>query len=104
MGKIIYHICAASDWENNVHAGYYEHPSLELEGFIHCSTERQVPIVLSKYFSGENNLIKIHIDVSLLDHEMLYEEASDGDFYPHIYGQINLSAVVKTEPINDRER
>jgi uncharacterized protein (DUF952 family) len=37
----IYHITSKEAWQNAQAAGYYSHPSLETEGFIHCSEAHQ---------------------------------------------------------------
>jgi uncharacterized protein (DUF952 family) len=44
---LIYHIAFDADWDITKQNGFYEHPSLKEEGFIHCSQEHQ----LSEYWS-----------------------------------------------------
>jgi len=93
MEKTIYHICTESDWQAQQKSASYEHPSLDIEGFIHCSTERQIPGVLERYFEGESDLVQLHINRSKLDAELIFEEATDGEYFPHVYGKINKSAI-----------
>jgi uncharacterized protein (DUF952 family) len=50
---IIYHVTAAAEWQVAQEKGFYEHPSLIAEGFIHCSQEHQVAGVLERYFAGK---------------------------------------------------
>ena len=96
---MIYHLTTAAEWKEAQENGIYVAPSLETEGFIHCSTEDQVPGVAKRFFAGKKGLVLLHIDERALDAELKFEPASDasGEF-PHIYGPINLEAVIKAEP------
>lgn len=97
---IIYHIAFASDWNVAQQKGYYEHPSLKDEGFIHCSQEQQVAGVLERYFSGKTDLIKLVIDTDKLTSKFVFDwSTSTADTFPHIYGPINIDAVIDTIPL-----
>ncbi len=94
---VIYHITTAGDWEAARQKGFYEHPSLTAEGFIHCSQENQVAGVLERYFEGQTNLIKLVIDTDRLTSHFVFDwSPSTQDTFPHIYGPINLDAVTET--------
>jgi len=91
---IIYHVTTAADWKAAQEKGFYEHPSLIAEGFIHCSQEHQVPGVLERYFEGETNLLKLVIDTDKLTSKFVFDwSPSTQDTFPHVYGPINLEAV-----------
>lgn len=97
----IYHITTQNQWQTAQQKGFYEAASLAVEGFIHCSTEQQVAGVLERYYSGVNNLVKLVIDTSKLTHKLVYELApSVNQQFPHIYGTINLDAVVEVINLN----
>ncbi|MBS1759796.1 MAG: DUF952 domain-containing protein [Bacteroidetes bacterium] len=92
---VIYHIAFAQDWADAKQNGYYEHPSLKLEGFIHCSEVQQVAGVLERYFNGKSSLVKLSIDTEKLKSKLQYDPSpSTGEMFPHIYGVLNLDAVV----------
>lgn len=92
---IIYHVTTASDWEATNQKGFYEHPSLSAEGFIHCSQEHQVPGVLERYFKGQTNLVKLVIDTDKLTSKHVFDwSPSTQDTFPHVYGLINTDAVI----------
>lgn len=92
---IIYHITTQSDWKEAKQKGFYEHPSLKEEGFIHCSEDHQVAGVLERYFKGKTDLVKLVIDTDKLKSRYVHEwSPSTLDTYPHIYGTINTDAVV----------
>jgi uncharacterized protein (DUF952 family) len=91
---IIYHIAFANDWEEAKQKGYYGHPSLTDEGFIHCSQEHQVAGVLTRYFEGKANLVKLVIDTEKLTSKYIFDwSPSTQDTFPHVYGPINTDAV-----------
>ena len=97
----IYHVCSREAWKAAKEQGGYVHPSLENEGFIHCSTERQVAGVLERYFRGQRNLLRLEIEPGRLSSELKWENApSLGEAFPHIYGPINIDAVVGIEELD----
>lgn len=97
---MIYHVVTKSNWEKALQAGYYEAESLALEGFIHTSRENQVAGVLERYYKGQNDLLLLHIDETKLAAPLKYELApSVNEEFPHIYGRLNLDAVIKTEQL-----
>jgi len=96
--NLIYHITTEGEWEDAKRNGFYIAPSLKTEGFIHCSEQQQVKGVLERYYSGKTALIKLVIDAKKLTSELKYELApSVNENFPHVYGPINLDAVVNVE-------
>ena len=99
---IIYHVTTAAEWATAQEKGFYASPSLAAEGFIHCSQETQVAGVLERYFSEKQHLVKLVIDTDKLKSPFIYEwSPSTTDTFPHVYGPINLDAVVKTETLKE---
>ncbi|MBS1656449.1 MAG: DUF952 domain-containing protein [Bacteroidetes bacterium] len=97
---IIYHVTTAADWKAAQQNGSYISPSLKEEGFIHCSQEEQVAGVLQRYFAGKTNLLKLVIDTNKLTSKYVFEwSPSTADTFPHIYGPVNLDAVVEVMAI-----
>ena len=93
---VFYHITPRLAWEEAVKKGFYDHPSLELEGFIHCSQEHQVEGVLQRYFAGQKDLVKLTIDPERLTSKYVFDwSPSVADTFPHVYGTINLDAVIE---------
>jgi uncharacterized protein (DUF952 family) len=92
---IIYHVTTAANWNNAREQGFYDHPSLKEEGFIHCSQEHQVAGVLERYFAGQTDLVKLVIDTDKLTSKFVFDwSPSTADTFPHVYGTINTDAVV----------
>ncbi|MFV1452621.1 DUF952 domain-containing protein [Bacillus mycoides] len=73
--------------------------SLIEEGFIHCSLLDQALIVAETYFSHEEDVLLLTIDPSLVKAEIKYELATNGQEYPHVYGVINVDAIVDVVPL-----
>ncbi len=97
---IIYHVTTAAAWNSAQKNGTYESPSLAKEGFIHCSQQEQVAGVLDRYFSDQKDLVKLVIDTDKLNSQFIYEwSPSTSATFPHVYGPINLNAVVEVEKI-----
>lgn len=91
---LIYHICKRDDWEQALHCGSYRAASLEVDGFIHASRKEQLPSVARRYFHGQVGLVLLAIDPSRLT-ARLQDDPVEDDTYPHIYGPINLDAVLE---------
>lgn len=97
---VIYHIATVADWKAAQETGAYEHPTLKAEGYIHCSLEHQVAGVLERYFAGRTDLVKLVIDTDKLKSRYVFDwSQSNTDTYPHIYGPINLDAVIDQIPV-----
>ena len=97
---MIYHVTNKNEWELALKKGFFDEPSLYTEGFIHNSTESQVNGVLERYYKDQTDLLLLHIDESKLVAELKYELApSVNELFPHVFGNINLDAVVKITDI-----
>ena len=93
---MIYHVTTKQQWQQALVKGFFEEPSLHTEGFIHNSTEAQVPGVLERYFKNKSNLVLLHIDEAKLTAPLTYELApSINEMFPHVFGAINMDAVIK---------
>lgn len=75
--------------------GIYTVDSLDIEGFIHRSTPRQVIRVANALFRGRHGLVLFCIDPEKVRAEISFERAESRERYPHIYGPLNLDAVDK---------
>ncbi len=99
----ILHVTTRKQWIEATRLGQYTVPTLETDGFIHASTISQVLPVASKFYKGLADLILLEIDTKKLKSEVKWEPPTggpppgvpEGDSFPHIYGPINLDAVVQ---------
>jgi uncharacterized protein (DUF952 family) len=97
---IVYHITTSAAWNAAQQNGFYDSPSLKEEGFIHCSQEHQIEGVLQRYFAGQTNLVKLVIDTDKLTSKFIFDwSPSAADTFPHVYGVINVDAVIEVVAI-----
>ena len=95
--NLILHICDRDEWSSTQKRGKYHAPSLESVDFIHCSHPSWVLTVANNLYPGCQNLLLLWIDANKLRAEVRYESANGDtkdDKFPHIYGPINLDAIV----------
>jgi len=93
---IIYHVTTAAEWNAAKENGFYEAPSLQDEGFIHCSQDHQVAGVLERYYADKTDLVKLVIDTDKLTSKFVFDwSPSTQDTFPHVYGTINTGAVTE---------
>ncbi|HFK1783589.1 MULTISPECIES: DUF952 domain-containing protein [Bacillus cereus group] len=93
-------VITKSNWEIAKTTGEINEESLIEEGFIHCSLLDQALKVAEKYFKHEEDVLLLTIDPALLKAEVKYELASNGQEYPHVYGVINVEAIVEVVPFS----
>jgi uncharacterized protein (DUF952 family) len=98
MADPIFHITTAGEWRDAVAADRYTAPSLADEGFIHTSTIEQVPGTAQRYYLDVADLVLLVIDPNAVAAEIKWEEARPGERYPHIYGALEPSAVIRVVP------
>lgn len=91
----ILHILKRTAWEAALREGVYRPDSLRSEGFIHCSTPEQLIRTANLYFAGHSDLVVLNIDPALVHAPLRWElpHTSESPF-PHIYGALNLDAVI----------
>ena len=93
--KFIYKICTKSELLEARNKNQFIGSKIDLEdGFIHFSGEEQVEGTLKKYYLNQKDLILLKVDTLKLDH-LIWEQASDGNMFPHLYSSLDLSSIVK---------
>ncbi len=99
----IFHIGEARLWRLAKVGGEYRQSTLgktlEDEGFIHCSYLDQVERVANAVFVGHEGLVLLVIDSAKVGPVIRDENLEGGtDLFPHIYGPLNVDAVVDVLP------
>ena len=98
--KHIYKIIDNEELKKAKLSGEYFGSSKDIkDGYIHFSGQDQVASTLKKYYSGIENLILLKVETLKLDH-LVWEQASDGNFFPHLYSPLNLSNVINEYDIS----
>ncbi|OGO12794.1 MAG: protein-(glutamine-N5) methyltransferase, release factor-specific [Chloroflexi bacterium RBG_19FT_COMBO_50_10] len=89
----IIHLCQQFEWQAAQEEGIFMSKSLHQEGFIHCSEPEQILQVANRFYQGIPELVLLWIDPEKITAEIRWE-STDGTLFPHIYGPINLDAVI----------
>ncbi|MCJ7434179.1 MAG: DUF952 domain-containing protein [Anaerolineales bacterium] len=105
---MILHITSRAEWQTAQARGDYRAPSLETEGFIHMSTSKQVIRVANAFYRGQNGLVLLVVDETRVSSQVKWEAPagasasgiSQDDKFPHVYGPLNLNAVIDVLDFN----
>jgi uncharacterized protein (DUF952 family) len=95
----IVHLCSANAWHEAIQQGQYTAASLTKEGFIHFSRSDQILKVANQFYRTQPNLVLLWINPASLIAELRWE-AVDDDVFPHLYGPLNLDAVLAVTPFS----
>jgi len=92
--KFVYKICPKLEWHECKKKGQLTGSKKDLEdGYIHFSGKDQVEGTLKKFYTNQKDLILLKVDTLKLDN-LLWEQASDGNMFPHLYSSLDISNVV----------
>ena len=101
--KFVYKICSKSEWLEAKEKSKFIGSKKDLaDGYIHFSGEDQVKGTLKKFYSNQKGLILLKIDTLKLEH-LLWEQASDGNMFPHLYSPLDMTNVVDEIEITLRD-
>lgn len=98
MIDIVYHVCKREDWqkfrENDSFLGSLKN---QKNGFIHLSKASQLNRTLAKFFKGRSDLVCLLVRYPDIEDQVKWE--GNSDLYPHLYGALPLSAVLKEQKL-----
>jgi len=102
IGPVIFHICTEEDWQLARIAGTYTPAAMADDGFVHCSDPGTVHLPANHLYPGRTDLVLLQMDPARLDVPVRWEpglaEDPAGPWFPHVYGPINVAAVVSVHP------
>lgn len=98
----IYHLAEPQHWAQAQASGAYRESTrgrtLEQEGFIHCSSAQQWPVVRRAFYAEyPNPLLLLEIDEARLPEPPVIEVGNprSGETFPHLYRPLPVDAVVR---------
>lgn len=94
----IFHLATLDQWAEAQTTGVVAPPSLEAEGFIHCSAEEQLAGTIDRHFGGVDQLALLRLDLASLGADLVWEESRPGQVYPHVYRAIRLDEILDVRP------
>ena len=96
----IYHVCQRSEWQASRAAGRYAGSAQDkADGFIHFSTSTQVAATAARHFAGQGDLLLVAIEAAGLGDALRWEVSRGGELFPHLHGDLPLSAVAWVKPL-----
>jgi len=100
MSQIIYKIVPEALWRDAERNGSFTGAPIDVaDGFIHFSTGGQVRETAAKHFAGQTGLLLVAIDGASLGAALKYEVSRGGALFPHLYGALDLEAVLWVRPL-----
>lgn len=100
MQQEIYKICDAGEWRNAVLDGHYRGSAVDLsDGFIHFSTGDQVRQTAALHMKGVEGLVLVSVPVAPLGDDLKWEEARNGQLFPHLYAALPTDLAAEVTPL-----
>lgn len=96
--RLIYHICRSEEWLCGCERGAYAGSSQD-KGFIHFSTAAQVAGSAAKHRAGQRDLVLLAVEAAMLGEALRWEPARGGRLFPHLHGELPLSAVARVDEL-----
>tara|TARA_Y100001936_G_C15768930_1_gene505163 strand:- start:48 stop:401 length:354 start_codon:yes stop_codon:yes gene_type:complete len=91
--EFIFKIIDKDEWHKAKQKGTYGGSAKDIrDGYIHFSEQDQVSETIKKYYSNTKNLVLLKVNAFKLEH-LLWEQASNGDMYPHLYSSLDTKNV-----------
>ena len=53
----------------------------------------------AKHFAGQSDLVLVSVDAAKLGDQLKWEPSRGGALFPHLYGDLDLAAVIKVVPL-----
>ena len=89
-------ILTADQWAQFEADGVFRGAPVDLaDGYIHLSAADQLQGTLDKHFAGQAGLVIAEIDLDALGDTVRWEVSRGGALFPHVYGALPMSVVVR---------
>lgn len=101
LPKTAFKILTSAQWAQFEADGVFHGAPIDIaDGFIHLSAADQVQGTLDKHFAGQTDLVLAEIDLDALGYLVKWEISRGNALFPHIYGPLPKTAVVRVERIS----
>jgi len=96
----IYHTCRREEWAAAQPNGPYPGSSQDrADGFIHFSSRAQIEDSVARHRAGQDGLVLLRVDPEALGAALRWEPSRGGRLFPHLYGPLPLSAVLRVDEL-----
>ena len=97
---LVYKICPRDLWRDAEALGRFTGAPVDhADGFIHFSTAGQVVETAARHFAGQDDLLLVAVEGDDLGPALRFEPSRGGALFPHLYGDLPLSAVRSVTPL-----
>ncbi|KAK7547715.1 hypothetical protein IWX49DRAFT_509311 [Phyllosticta citricarpa] len=94
--KTAFKILTAPQWADWQQSTSFNGASIDLtDGYIHLSTSAQAGETYAKFFAGQSDLVVAEVDLEKLGDTVKWEPSRNAELFPHVYGSIPLTAVLR---------
>lgn len=89
-------ILTAEQWAQFEADGVFHGAPVDLaDSYIHLSAAAQLQGTLDKHFAGQDGLVIAELDLAALGDMVRWEVSRGGALFPHIYGPLPMTAVIR---------
>ena len=101
--EFIFKIIDKEEWNKAKKKGIYSGSPTDIkDGYIHLSEKEQIQETLRKHYPEQENLILLKVQTLNLKH-LLWEQASNGGVYPHLYSELDVKNVIEEYELSFNE-
>jgi uncharacterized protein (DUF952 family) len=98
--RFVYRLLSAEVWERAQREGTFRGTEHDLrDGFIHFSAAEQVVETAARHYARQQALLLLWVETARLGPALRFEPSRGGALFPHLYGELPVSAVVRAEPL-----
>jgi uncharacterized protein (DUF952 family) len=99
--RLLFKIVSAPLWRASEAVGRFTGSPVDVrDGFIHLSTDAQVRETATRHFAGVADLLLVAVSAdALVAFDLRWEPSRDGALFPHLYGELPLTAVAWVAPL-----
>lgn len=98
---MFYHVATRGEWREAREQGSFTPETLMTDGYIHNCRRDQILWVVERFYAGQIQMVILCIAEERLTAPWREEDLDDlGQTFPHIYGPLNLEAVVGVVPLS----
>ena len=91
----IFHLARRAEWLEAESSGVYRGSDQDrADGFLHFSTSTQIVESARRHRAGEADLWLLRVHTQPLGEDLRWEASRGGALFPHLYGELPVSAVV----------
>jgi uncharacterized protein (DUF952 family) len=100
MAEPIYKVLTKAAFERAKRKRHFQGSTDDFrDGFIHLSAAHQLAGTLATHFAGQAGLMLLAVDPERLRPDLKWEALRGGPLFPHLYAQLDLTAVLWAETL-----